>query len=341
MKKKIVVCILAAAMVTGTMPFAVQAETAEAADTAAAEDTEESADAAGETEDDSLSGLLGKIMADERVQDALFGDEGLVTSFLGEDSPIAEYIPDKEQAEEMVNSLKDQLSDSGSELYQEIEGVVGSLTNEDGSIDLEKAGSLAQTFLGGLFGGSEGDGMDGDFSFDIFAADDAVSASVIEQNADAVEQGDVQICVPILVGYAENEDGTVNYLSNCTQLNYVNEEGSLKSVADDTATWFLVMESADDGSYTVTEAAKIPEDDETALQEACEAVQVTTDEFKEHPMKSDLENLCVLLDYMDEHPEYTSIEYDGTDYTAEELGNTVDEQIELFLSALNADEDVE
>ena len=200
MKKKIVVCILAAAMVTGTMPFAVQAETAEAADTAAAEDTEESADAAGETEDDSLSGLLGKIMADERVQDALFGDEGLVTSFLGEDSPIAEYIPDKEQAEEMVNSLKDQLSDSGSELYQEIEGVVGSLTNEDGSIDLEKAGSLAQTFLGGLFGGSEGDGMDGDFSFDIFAADDAVSASVIEQNADAVEQGDVQICVPILVG---------------------------------------------------------------------------------------------------------------------------------------------
>ena len=112
--------------------------------------------------EDSLTGLIssafgeGGKLSDLLAEDGVvLGENGLISSLFGEGGMLSEVVPEGVDVEQLAKSAAEQLQDQNSELYKGIEEIEGIVSNEDGSLNLEKIGGLAEMFLSNVSAGSE------------------------------------------------------------------------------------------------------------------------------------------------------------------------------------------
>ena len=112
------------------------------------------AEAETQAEEEGLGDFLRSLFTEDGALSGLVQEGGIVDELL-QDEHIAQLLPEGIDAEALVGTLRDQLADGNSELYQAADKLYDYVTNEDGSLNEDALMELAS----GLFAGKgEDDG---------------------------------------------------------------------------------------------------------------------------------------------------------------------------------------
>ena len=329
---------VSAAMTLTPVAAYAEAETSEAA----AEETEEGIeegieDGIEEAEPEEKSGWLS------RLQGLL--DEGgeAISGVFGKGGVIENALPDQEEVDQAVSEIKEGLGEIGSGVMNGVDELGAGLTEGLGEIGSGLGGLLG--LVGGLLGGGSG-GLEEFFALSE-KMKEAGKAYMLEENAKVMEDGDVQILIdgPVTDSVTMDgigEDGIVYTITLFTQQNFTeDEEHTLHLLCEKQDLVFLELHETEDAGMAVAAAEFIEEGD--GLAERLEKYMPL--------MYSDSVEECIesitfvrlydlpetLAGYLDEHPEYTGIEYQGEIMTAEELRTVRDEQTWSYYG-VNVDE---
>ena len=247
---------------------------------------------------------------------------------------------------DILISIQDKAAEKGVEIEDLLDEWLGKIKNEIGEIDLESIGSL----IGDFFGfGSESD--DEEVTLEEFrnspyilereARDAAVDAYIIDEYKDTLEPGDVQI---VIKTYATNaEDDPLYNLGYFMLINFTAEGTDLKFKNSAANTEYLAFEKNEAGEYILIEAIPAEEgegyaDSVTAL---CEKFGITADSFYDEisQMNIDYYKSSELLYFLQNHPEYERIEYQGELKTLDEMQQVFDDALTVIFSTAFADFD--
>lgn len=324
---------------------------------------------AEETNEQGLGDLIGSLFQDGGLVDGLLGEDGAVSNYLsdektmetinglfGEDGPLAGVIPEDVDISGVLETVGSQLSDANSTLHQGIDSVVDMVTDENGSIDWEKIeGSVGDLFGviagGGKIGSESAEGDEEDIDALIAElmipynkADEVMFAYVGEKNADLMDAGDVQIFSK-KTGYMDDpEQDEVKVLGDFTQVNFAIDGDQMNMVSAATDTILFTLARDEEGNYTVVDE-KYAEDGEgysASVEAMCGELGIPVEDFYSGTLLGAYNDADKLADYLDEHPEITTAEFQGEQMTAEELRALSDGYIEgLFDAAFGADEEEE
>ena len=292
----------------------------------------------------SLSGLLGgltggsdgttKSAEGEEVGD-LSALSGLLGGLLGGSDGTTESAEGEAGA-----------SESGD--LSSLSGLLGGLlggTGEGESTD----GSGAADLIGGILGSLTGDGTDAGSSFDklieeyyaspeyqdSLARDEALKVYLNEEYQDLLEAGDVQIISKNVVTGSEEGDpnvrlgyyGLANYTVDGTDLKLKNFVGN---------TELLTYAKQDDGTFKVVDAVVADEGEkaEASIEKMLETVGLTMDDYNTSMSMNTWSGLYDMVAFLDAHPEYERIEFQGELKTRDELDALADAEMEALLSSL-------
>ena len=279
-------------------------------------------DTAGE-----IQGLLGSILGEGGIADQLLGEGGLLEGELPEGTDI----------NGMLDTLTEQLGEADSEIAQVAGSILEKAKEKYGSYDLDSLKEILTPVLGQLLG----DGADlgdlgdlGDIDVEkLFAQGDMArelaTNYILDKNADILESGDVQI---VDVGNVYEEMGLSEeypYLTYVLQYNYTeDEEHQLHYLCGRGDLLLMTLHEEEDGSLTAQDAQVAEEEDyETFLQAFCENTDKTPEECMESIEFAKAYSPYTLGLYLEEHPEYTALEYNGEMHTAQELEDIATEQL--------------
>ena len=296
--------------------------------------------------EDSLTGLIssafgeGGKLSDLLAEDGVvLGENGLISSLFGEGGMLSEVVPEGVDVEQLAKSAAEQLQDQNSELYKGIEEIEGIVSNEDGSLNLEKIGGLAEMFLSNVTAGSEegSEAAPGDMLIFDDQMKETIKAYVNEFYSDLVN-GEFSVIGSYSIKVTPTEDGNINILGEFTKLNYAVEGTELKETGSASQPMFFTLSKKEDGSYEIVDF-KTTEDGEgftASLEELCKQVGLTVEEYLADAGFSEIAVLDELVTFLEEHPEFQKLEYNGELVTKEELEDTLGTVIESLFTVLAA-----
>ena len=166
------------------------------------------------SEDESLGGWLHSLLGEGGELSGLVEEGGLVDELLQNDR-IAGLLPEGIDAQSMMDSLREQINDENSELYQAANRLYDFVTNEDGSLNEEALMQLAK----GLFAGGDGEGDESAME-DMAQQAAAMTNYVKAMNADILEAGDAQVVTLMASSVIPQADGSGKVLGYFPQTNY-------------------------------------------------------------------------------------------------------------------------
>lgn len=284
--------------------------------------------------DTDLGGLLGSLLEDADLDSAL-QELGSSLEEADLDGVLQEIGSKLEEAdlEGTLQALGSQLEDANSALRQGLDEVIEMATDENGNVDWEKVEASAQELIGLV----TGTGIGTDFAADVSEeeldaafeeimapyrkADEAMFAYIAERNADHLDAGDAQVFSK-KVGYmGDVEQDEVKVLADFSQVNYTIEEDHMNMVSAATDTLLLTLAKDADGNFTVIneESAQDGEGYAASVEAMCAQVGITADEFYSSTQLGGINDAEALAEYLTEHPEIATAEYQGEQLTADEL----------------------
>ena len=276
------------------------------------------------------------------IVDAILGEEGIAGQLFGEGGLLEGELPEGTDIDGMLDTLKEQLGEADSEIAR-VAGSILDKAKEDGSYDLDWVKEILTPVLGQFLGdGSDLGGIDIE---KLFAqgdmARDLAKDYILEKNADILESGDVQI---VDVGNVYEEMGLSEefpYLTYVLQYNYTeDEEHQLHYLCGSGDLLLMTLHEEEDGSFTVLDA-QVPEEEdyEEFLQDFCGNLDKTPEDLKESIEFTKGYFPYTLAMYLEEHPEYTGLEYEGEMHTAEELEDIAAERLSAMYPSETESED--
>lgn len=324
----------------------------------------------------SEDGELGKLLSEDGELAQLFSENGALAQVFSEDGALAQAFSEDGalgsllgQGSEAVGEVLSQLTDENSELRSTFDGFVSSFTDENGEFDPEKATSLLDTLgvldennnlnveeitglIGGFIGGemeamSEAADMSGlmDEDNDAYlylddAVLDAAEAYVTGVNAEHFDASDAVFFVPMTVASKRADDGTVLVLGDFWQFNYELDGENLVFTSGGSTPALLTMEEAEDGTFTVIDAA-IAQDGEgnwADIESFCEQTDATTDAYLSATSEEsrDIVLETKLSEYVAEHEEVKAVDMNGDLIAVEDLEADLDQRIDAMLMAIFA-----
>ena len=270
------------------------------------------------------------------ILDTLLGEEGIAGQLFGEGGLLEGELPEGTDIDGMIDTLMGQLDEADSEIAQVAGSILDKAKEEYGSLDLDSLEEILTPVLGQLLTGGADLGDMGDLEgIDIeklFAQGDMArelaTDYILDKNADTLESGDVQI---VDVGNIYEEMGLSKefpYLTYVQQYNYTeDDEHQLHYLCGSADLLLMTLQEEEDGSLTALDAQVVEEDYETFLREFCENTDDTPEDCLESIEFSKAYSPYTLAKYLEDHPEYTGLEYDGEMHTAEELNDIASDQL--------------
>ena len=377
--KKVMAILLSCSLMAGmTVPYAAWAEEAATEETAAEEEVaaeeeaveeeaaseeetaEEEAASEEETaeeeaiaeEEGSLRDLIsgiGSLFGEGGELNGLISEGGVVSELFGEGGALSELVPEDVDVDGFLGNLSQQLGDAGSELYSTVNGVIDMVSNEDGSLNFDNIGSMADMFLDFLGGDSEeeteedaGEAEDLETLAQEYEDVEAIKQSIAEytkaENADVLEEGDASVvAVALHDASKELEDGQVKVIGYVRQTNFAADGEDLQETGSAEGTKVWNMKQAEDGAWEVAEEKKMENpDDSQELEALCEEVDATTEEFEPVLKYFDITYLSELAQLLEEHTEFTTVEYLGEKMTRENVLDTLTGQLSKMFEELFA-----
>ena len=308
MKKTLLAIALVIALILSTLPMAL----------------------AESDEDETLGGWLHSLLGEGGKLSGLVEEGGLVDTLL-ENDKIAGLLPEGVDAHSMMDSLREQINDENSELYQAANRLYDFVTNEDGSLNEDALMQLAS----GLFAGGEGESNEAAME-DMAQQAAAMTNYVKAMNVDVLEAGDAQVVTLMASSVIAQEDGSGKVLGYFPQTNYALDGKDLKLIAYAANSILFTLAKNDSGVWAVTEA-KMTEDGEgyaDSLAALCAEVDMTTDDYYGLLAFQEMYELSGLQDAMAQVPEAEHIEYNGELLTAEEVKQRFDDLINALMSQM-------
>ena len=311
-------------------------------------------EAPAETEE-GLAGVLGSLLDEGGVVDSILNDSEAmeaINGLFGEGGELAGILPEDVDIEGVLQTVGDQLQDTGSSLYQGINSIAEMAQAEDGSIDWDNLGSMAGSLVDMFVGGdvdvpedaSEED-LDAMFE-EIMApykkADAVMFDYVAQRNAEFLDAADVQIFSKKTGFMGDIEQDEVKVLAEFNQTNFAVDGDQLKLVSGAADPLLLTLTKGEDGEFTVTDE-KHAEDGEAfaaSLEALCEEVGITPDDYYAGTVLGAYNDVEALADYLDEHPELASAEYQGEQMTSEELRALVNSYNDELFGSFFEDEEM-
>ena len=254
----------------------------------------------------------------------------------GSTAPSADALPEQsgtaeaavetavETGQAAYEAVKEQLSQAGGKLASLAAKAADNIKNEDGSFNLESLKAYGQDLYDSF--ASVGDAGFGDLEA-LFETIDNINASaenyVLERNAGLLEPGEIQILAGGNV-YADDFSELTEFheIYSAIQYNYNKDEDGCLRLADkaDEVILFSLLKE-EDGSITVTDAriAEAGEKEAASLEEMCAELGTSYDDAMEMLLFNRAYDVQSLIDYMNQDPSITGVEYEGKVCTAEEL----------------------
>ena len=288
------------------------------------------AEAETQAEEEGLGDFLRSLFTEDGALSGLVQEGGIVDELL-QDEHIAQLLPEGIDAEALVGTLRDQLADGNSELYQAADKLYDYVTNEDGSLNEDALMELAS----GLFAGKGED--DGAASGEeMMQQMKAMQNAVKELNADAMEAGDAQSVIFMASPTVAQEDGSCKVLGFFPQNNYTLDGTDLYVVDSVSRTILFTLEKDDDGVWQVTDTKVAEEGDgyTDSLTALCEEIDYTTDDFYSLLAFPAIYEYSAMMNVMQEVPEAEHIEYNGELLTGEEVKQNFDDLINEMMAQM-------
>ena len=332
------------------------AEAVEEAVEEGVEAVEEAVEEGGEAAEDAAEGTestlnniitgIGALFGEGGELNGLISEDGIVSELLGEGGPLSGLVPEGIDVDGILGTLSEQLGDANSQIYETVEGIVDMVTTEDGSLDFDTIGTLVGSFLGGGEGSEEDESEYERIKKEIEedeAQKEAIAAYTEEQNAETLEAGDITVSAVNLHDTKKVlDDGSVKVLGCVRQGNYAaeGEELHLAGSAEELSVWTLAQ--GEDSAWTVTEEKKAENpDDAEELDALCQEIDLTAEDAKRVIDNFEISYLSEIANLFEEHPEYTSIEYNGEMVTKENIDKLIEQCLSKLFEELFASMDEE
>ncbi|MBR3015890.1 MAG: hypothetical protein IKH57_02230 [Clostridia bacterium] len=319
MKKRFLAIIMAMMLIFGTMP-AVFAEAP--AVTEAPAETEEEA---------SLGDMLFSLFGEGGALNGLLDEGGVVDKLVNGEDGLVQYLPEGIDASGILSGLREQLADKDSELYRAANNLQAFVTNEDGSLNMDKVKMLASS----LFAGGEGAGEEAEEEIGA-QAQDAIREYIKKKNADTLEAGDAQVVILNVAQPLVQEDGTAKVIGYYTQQNYVLDGKDYKFLCSATDMMVVTIAKNADGLWEAVShvAAEDGEGYAASVAALCESVGFTTDDLAGATAFGTLSEQAELYTLMDAHPEVERIEYNGEMVTGAQLKEMLNDAINALMAQM-------
>ncbi len=231
--------------------------------------------------------------------------------------------------------VKEQLSQAKEEISSLAAEAVENVKNEDGSYNVDALKAYGQGLYESYISGtSDLDSLDAYFQ-KIDKVNAAEESYVRERNAGLLKPGEIQI-LPGGNVYAEDFSDLKDFheIYCAIQYNYYKyENGVLRYVDGREDVILFTFREEEDGSITITDTRFAEEGEKAAasLEEMCREINAPYDDALEMLNFDRAYDVQDLIEYMDQNPDVTGIEYEGQVRTYEELKEIGDQRLrELY-----------
>ena len=282
------------------------------------------------------------------IRDVILGEDGIIDQLFGEGGLLEGKLPEGTDVEGVMDALKEQLGKADSKIARMAESLLEKAKEKYGSYDLDSLKEILTPALGRILGdgadlGALGNLGSMDELFAQYNMEREMAADFIRgKNADILENGDVQIVDVVNVYEKVGLSEEFPYLTYVHQNNYTeDEEHQLHYLCGSAGLLLMTIHEEEDGSLTSSDAHVVEEDEEAFLKDFCGNVDTTPEDCRESIEYAKASFPCTLADYLEEHPEYTGIEYNGEMHTAEELDNIAADQLVVLYSPEAQSEETE
>ena len=291
----------------------------------------------------SLGSMLGSLINGEDTELSGLIEKGssLLSSLTEEGGALAGIVPEGVDVGSLLNTLGGQLSDENSNLYKGLEELVNSLGSENGEKGFQALGELA----GALFGSGDETDMteeDAQLMQDYMDISAAVKDYVKERHAGELEEGDVQLVIPVTAYSQLSEDGTSYQEMGYYLLENFNRDGEEMTLAGAVGEDMLMTVTKNENGVWEVTAAKVSADGEDytdSVRNMCEEVGVDFDEYLETTSDRYLPELSAVIGMVEEFPEVKQVEINGELKNVSDLQTELEEAITAVLAALFEDMD--
>lgn len=253
---------------------------------------------------------------------------GFLSSLFGEDGKLNSLI---EEGGNLLKDMRTQLAEKRNQLSRVLNNLKAFVTNEDGSLNMDKVKLLASS----LFAGGEGAGEEAEEEIGA-QAQDAIREYIKKKNADTLEAGDAQVVILNVAQPLVQADGTAKVIGYYTQQNYVLDGKDYKFLCSATDMMVVTIAKNADGLWEAVSHAAAEDGEGYAASVAalCEEVGFTTDDLASATAFGTLSEQAELYTLMDTHPEVERIEYNGEMVTGAELKEMLNDAINALMAQM-------
>ena len=251
---------------------------------------------------------------------------GFLSSLFGEDGKLNSLI---EEGGNLLKDMRTQLAEKRNQLSRVLNNLKAFVTNEDGSLNMDKVKLLASS----LFAGGEGAGEEAEEEIGA-QAQDAIREYIKKKNADTLEAGDAQVVILNVAQPLVQADGTAKVIGYYTQQNYVLDGKDYKFLCSATDMMVVTIAKNADGLWEAVShvAAEDGEGYAASVAALCEEVGFTTDDLAAATAFGTLSEQAELYTLMEAHPEVERIEYNGEMVTGAELKEMLNEAVNALMA---------
>ena len=289
-------------------------------------------------------------------------DGGLLGALLEKGKEFVEAFPEKSEVEGVLDELGSKASSLGVDLSGlvdelDLSSIANSALEAVGELDLESveglakggASSLIAELLGGDGGNDErGEEESEDFDVDTFMAfyerleamNEAEKGFYEMDSVGNPNRGDVRIVSVGGIKFDGELDGELfKRLVRISRFEYDVDDSVLRLV--DERDDYVLFEHAfdEDGNCEVVDArfVEVGED----FDAFCLELGISPDEGRENAEFARYAEVADIAEYLENHPEFDGVEYDGEVRTAAELDEIVDAAIGVYSNAEFGEEETE
>ena len=250
--------------------------------------------------------------------------EGVLDILFGEGGPLEGTLPEGTDINEMKEEAQKELERARSESEEIFNNFVEEIKKETEGMDAETAKDFAKNLLEQLSGNGQAFSLD-EIDELVKTTDSIRKAEeqyILEHNEGLYDYADVQIVGNTSLYEDDFDREEIRIIASMIQGNYKeNDEGQLLFVSGGSDIVMFTHKKDENGNYPVIDAV-FAEDGEKympSLEAMCEEVGIPSEEVLDTIEFAEKSFPFDLREYLNAHPEYKGIEYDGEIRTAEEF----------------------
>ena len=250
--------------------------------------------------------------------------EGVLDILFGEGGPLEGTLPEGTDINEMKEEAQKELERAKSESEEIFNNFVEEIKKETEGMDAETAKDFAKNLLEQLSG--NGQALSLDEIDELVKTTDSIRKAeeqyILEHNEGLYDYADVQIVGNTSLYEDDFDREEIRIIASMIQGNYKeNDEGQLLFVSGGSDIVMFTHKKDENGNYPVIDAV-FAEDGEKympSIEAMCEEVGIPSEEVLDTIEFAEKSFPFDLREYLNAHPEYKGIEYDGEIRTAEEF----------------------